>query len=120
VVGETRISVTRDNHVFQLEGLIVENLDVEVFAGTPFMEVNDIAICPAKRLITVAMAPLSYTAPTTITLLSKPPTVPWSSVLQRLQQPFGLGNSLSSNSQMTFHPTPFMPLSHASPVHKSG
>ena len=33
---------------------MVENLDVEVLAGTPFMEVNDIAVRPAKRLITLA------------------------------------------------------------------
>ena len=30
----------------------MENLDVEVLAGIPFMEVNDIAVRPAKRRIT--------------------------------------------------------------------
>ena len=51
VVGETRLTFSRDQHVFHFEGLIVENLDVEVLAGTPFMERNDVAIRPAKRQI---------------------------------------------------------------------
>ena len=53
MVGENRISVTRDNHAFQVEGLMVEKLDVKVLAGTPFMEDNEIAVRPAKRLITL-------------------------------------------------------------------
>ena len=40
--------------MFQYEGMVVENLDVEVLAGTPFMEANDITVRPAKRLITLA------------------------------------------------------------------
>ena len=40
--------------MFQFDGLVVENLDGEVLAGTPFMEANDIAVHPAKRLITLA------------------------------------------------------------------
>ena len=54
VVGETKLSFTRGQHVFQFEGLVVENLDVEVLAGTPLMEANDIAVLPAKRLINLA------------------------------------------------------------------
>lgn len=49
VMGETRLSFTRGNQEFQFEGLIVENLDVDVLAGTPFMETNDVAVRPAKR-----------------------------------------------------------------------
>lgn len=49
VLGETRITFTRDKHSFHFEGLVVEDLDVEVLAGTPFMETNDIAVRPAKR-----------------------------------------------------------------------
>ena len=49
VVGEIRTIFTRDNTDFSFEGLVVENLDVEVLAGTPFMETNDIAVRPAKR-----------------------------------------------------------------------
>jgi len=50
VVGETPITFTRDNRDFKFEGwLVVENLDVDVLAGTPFMETNDVAVRPAKR-----------------------------------------------------------------------
>ena len=52
VVGETRCTVRRDNLVLKFEGLVVRNLDDEVLAGSPFMEVNDISIRPAKKEIT--------------------------------------------------------------------
>ena len=48
VVGETRLSFNREGREFTFEGL-VGNLDVDVLAGTPFMEANDIAVRPAKR-----------------------------------------------------------------------
>ncbi len=53
IVGEARATFTRDQHEFVFEGLVVENLDVELLAGTPFMELNDIAIRPAKHQITL-------------------------------------------------------------------
>ena len=53
VVGETSITFTREGVQLQFEGLVVENLDVEVLAGTPFMEVNDIAIRPARRIVLI-------------------------------------------------------------------
>ena len=48
IVGETRLLFTRDDIDFTFEGLVVENLDVDVLAGTPFMESNDVAVRPAK------------------------------------------------------------------------
>ncbi|MEG7522125.1 MAG: retropepsin-like domain-containing protein, partial [Chromatiales bacterium] len=53
IVGEITISLARKNKSFQFCGLVVQNLDVEMLAGTPFMEVNDITIRPAKRTITL-------------------------------------------------------------------
>ena len=44
VVGEICATFTRDNVDFTFEGLFIEDLDVEVLAGTPFMETNDIAV----------------------------------------------------------------------------
>ena len=41
IVGETSIALIRDNYTFTFNGLVVENLDVEILAGTPFMETND-------------------------------------------------------------------------------
>ena len=37
--------------MFIFEGLVVENLDVDVLAGTLFMESNDIAVHPAKHQV---------------------------------------------------------------------
>ena len=48
VVGEIRTSFTRDNTDFTFEGLVVEDLDVEVLGRAPFMEANDVAVWPAK------------------------------------------------------------------------
>ena len=50
IVGETTISLARKNNTFQFCGLVVQNVDVEMLAGTPFMEINDITIRPAKRI----------------------------------------------------------------------
>lgn len=54
VVGETRLTFHRGANKFQFEGLVVEDLDVDILAGTPFMSSNDISVRPAKRLITLA------------------------------------------------------------------
>ena len=51
VVGEVRLTFTRDSKSFLFEGLVVRDLDVEVLAGTPFMEQNNISVRPAKRQI---------------------------------------------------------------------
>ena len=47
--SERQTSFTRDNTDFTFEGLVIEDLDVEVLARTPFMEANDIAVRFAKR-----------------------------------------------------------------------
>ena len=41
----------RGEKSFSFDGLIVENLDVDILAGTSFMESNDIAVRPAKRQV---------------------------------------------------------------------
>lgn len=53
VVGETRLTFHSDSHAFQFEGLVVENLDVDILADTPFMSTNDVAIRSAKRQDTI-------------------------------------------------------------------
>ena len=52
VVGETPFSLSRDHHNLSFEGLVMENFDVEVLAGTPFMETNDVSIRPAEHHVT--------------------------------------------------------------------
>ena len=51
VVGETKLIVVRDKRDFVFEGLVVEQLDVDILAGIPFMEINDITVRPAKHQV---------------------------------------------------------------------
>ena len=53
VTAETKFLLTRDGIKFTFEGLVVENLDVDILAGTPFMEANDISFRPAKCQVTL-------------------------------------------------------------------
>ena len=54
VLGETRLTFTRDDKQFFFEGLVVEKLGVDVLAGTVFLTANDIAIRTAKCMIKLA------------------------------------------------------------------
>ena len=54
VVGETRLQLVCRGRSLMLEALVVEDLDVDILAGTPFMTSNDIAVRPAKHEIIIA------------------------------------------------------------------
>ena len=51
VTGEVHCQLVRGNNKFQLDALVVKQLDVDVLAGNPFLVTNDIATRPAKRQI---------------------------------------------------------------------
>lgn len=53
VLGETRLHFTRDGHELYFKGFVVENLNTEVLAGIPFMEMNDISIRPSRRKVCI-------------------------------------------------------------------
>ncbi len=53
VVGETHCVLSRGSRTFQLDALVVDKLDVDFLAGSPFMDVNDIGIRIAKRQIII-------------------------------------------------------------------
>ena len=53
VVGETKLTFTREDKEFTFEGLVIDNLDVDILAGTPFMEQNDVSVRPAKRQVCI-------------------------------------------------------------------
>ena len=53
VIGETHLVLSRGGTNLHLDALVVEDLDVEVLAGTPFLVSNDISIRPAKSQITI-------------------------------------------------------------------
>ena len=54
IVGETHIVLCRDNINLTLDALVVENLDVDILAGIPFMRINDIMVRPAKQQILIS------------------------------------------------------------------
>ena len=58
ILGETHLTLSRDNHSLQLEALVVNDLDVDVLAGLPFMARNDISIRPAKLNIKLLLVVL--------------------------------------------------------------
>ena len=51
VLGEIHITLSRSHTNLHLDALVVEELDVDVLAGTPFMIINDISVRPAKHHI---------------------------------------------------------------------
>ncbi len=53
IIGETRITVTRDHHELVLEALVVKSLDVDILAGVPFMYTNDVFPRPAKHQVSI-------------------------------------------------------------------
>ena len=53
VIGEIHCSLSRCTHAFQLDALVVKQLDVDVLAGNPFLVGNDVAVRPAKRQIII-------------------------------------------------------------------
>ena len=54
IVGETHIMLSRDNLNLTLDALVVNDLDVDILAGIPFMAVNDISVRPAKQQIMIS------------------------------------------------------------------
>lgn len=85
VVGKTRLTPTCEVHEFTSEGLVVTNLDVNVLAGTPFMEADDVSVRPAKRQVIIGDGPtysygsqhptaVSSAARRAVVLRSPPPT----------------------------------------------
>ena len=53
VFSETRLAFSRDDKRLTFDALVVEDLDVDVLAGTPFMIANYISVCPAKREVLI-------------------------------------------------------------------
>ena len=53
VQGETHVTLTRDELEFNFSGLIVDDLDVDILAGVPFMEDNDVSVRPKRKVISV-------------------------------------------------------------------
>ena len=64
VIGEVHCSLTRGQWTFDLDALVVCQLDVDILAGNPFMTRNDIGVRPAKRQIEIGGTEIiSYSSP---------------------------------------------------------
>lgn len=53
IAGETCVTLTRGNHNLTLEALVVNDLDVDLIGGIPFMCANDIMVRPARQQIVI-------------------------------------------------------------------
>ena len=64
VIGEVHCSLTRGQWTFELDALVVHQLDIDILAGNPFMVRNDIGVCPAKHQIEIGGTDIiSYSSP---------------------------------------------------------
>ena len=53
-VGDVDLDLKWENHKLHLDALIVNDLDVDVLVGMPFLEKNDIGIQPSKNQVTIS------------------------------------------------------------------
>lgn len=60
VVGEVHLKLSRNHLNLQLDALVVDDLDVDVLAGTPFMVINDISLRPSQQQITIKGSDVTY------------------------------------------------------------
>ncbi len=60
VTGEVHLKLHRNHFKLQLDALVVEELDVDVLAGTPFMAINDISVRPSRHQISIQDSHVTY------------------------------------------------------------
>ena len=63
VVGEVHLDLRRNANKLHLDALVVNDLDVDILAGTPFVVTNDISIRPSKHQITIQDSNIIYYSP---------------------------------------------------------
>ena len=93
VVGETRTTFICFNIDFTFEGLVMEDLDVEVPGETLFMEANDVAVRLAKREVLLSNGSPTHTCPRPHPVPSQLFTEPLYSALLLLPRLFSLESS---------------------------
>ena len=60
IAGETRLLVSRDSVELKLEALVVNDLDIDILAGIPFMTANDISLRPSRQQILIGDSQVVY------------------------------------------------------------
>lgn len=63
ILGETHLVLSRDKYNLVLDALVGNDLDVEIFAGIPFMTRNDVSIRPAKQQFIIGGWDVVYYGP---------------------------------------------------------
>ena len=64
VAGETRLILSRAEKQLALDALVVDDLDVDILAGTPFLIANDITVRPAKCQVRIQDSEIIHYEPT--------------------------------------------------------
>ena len=64
VAGETHLILSRADKQLALDALIVDDLDVDILAGTPFLIANDITVRPAKCQVRIQDSEIIHYEPT--------------------------------------------------------
>ncbi|MCG8047829.1 MAG: retropepsin-like domain-containing protein, partial [Candidatus Thiodiazotropha endolucinida] len=65
IAGETHIVLSRNNVDLKLEALVVNDLDIDILAGIPFMTTNDISLRPSKQQIIIGDSQIVRYGPST-------------------------------------------------------
>ena len=52
-IGEVHLTVSRNKQILHLDALMVNDLDVDVLAGMPFMKHNDVSIRSSKNQVAI-------------------------------------------------------------------
>ena len=60
-LGETRFELERGHHKFVFNGLVVQNLTVNILAGMPFQHYNDVFVRPGRKTIHIGDCCTFYT-----------------------------------------------------------
>ena len=107
VADETHIILSRTDKQPALDALVVDDLDVDILAGTPFLITNDVTVRPAKCQVRIQDSEIIHYEPTddtttcshavrraqTFTLrASSSTTVAWPGAYLKLDMPPDLGD----------------------------
>ena len=64
VAGETHLILSQADKQLALDTLVVDDLDIDILAGTPFLIANDITVCPTKCQVRIQDSEIMHYEPT--------------------------------------------------------
>ena len=63
IAGETHLMLSRNSVDLKLEALVVNDLDIDILAGIPFLTTNDIGLRPSKQQIIIGGSDVVFYGP---------------------------------------------------------